>query len=100
MRYPDLTMPHARIAGTLLVLSLLAGGAACSRRAPAPLSRVTAVQARVDGITCPTCAPPLKASLKREYAKSTIEVDDDKDTATVRFAENENFSAPRFRAAV
>jgi hypothetical protein len=72
----------------------------CSRHAPGPESRVKSVEARIDGITCPTCVPPLTASLRRQYVKSAIEVDDDKDTATIRFAENENFSAPEFRAAV
>jgi hypothetical protein len=83
-----------------LVLSMLLTGAACHRTAPAPESRVKSVVARIDGITCPTCVPPLKASLKRQYEKSAVDVDDDKDTATVQFAENDNFSAPEFRAAV
>jgi hypothetical protein len=80
------------------MLVLVLGATACNRRAP--VSRVTSVEARIDGITCPTCVPPLKASLKREYNTSEIEVDDDKDTATIRFADNDNFSAPQFRAAV
>jgi hypothetical protein len=82
-----------------VILSMLAlGGTACNRRAPE--SRVKSVEARIDGITCPTCVPPLEASLKRQYNKSRIDVDDDKDTATIHFAANENFSAPEFRAAV
>src|SRR3954469_9269340 len=67
---------------------------------PAAESRVKSVEARIDGITCPTCVPPLKASLKRQYDKSQIDVDDDKDTATVTFADGEQFSVPAFRAAV
>ena len=47
-----------------------------------------------------TCVPPLTASLRRQYDKSTIDVDDDKDTATIQFAANERFSASDFRAAV
>jgi hypothetical protein len=80
------------------LLAVLASAPACSRRPPE--SRITSVEARIDGITCPTCVPPLKASLKRQYARSAIDVDDDKDTATVRFAAGESFSAPEFRAAV
>ena len=82
-----------------LILSI-AGGAACHGAAPAPESRVKSVVARIDGITCPTCVPPLKASLARQYAQSTIDVDDDKDTATVQFGKQDQFSAPEFRAAV
>ena len=81
-----------------LILSVLAGTAGCSRHAPE--SRITSIEARIDGITCPTCVPPLTASLTREYPKSTIEVDDDKDTATIRFAKDDAFSVPEFRAAV
>ena len=66
----------------------------------APESRVKSIEARIDGLTCPTCVPPLRASLKRQYGKSAIDVDDDKDTATIRFAEKEHFSATDFRAAV
>lgn len=80
----------------LSVLSLAV--AACNRR---PVeSRIKSVEARIDGITCPTCVPPLQASLRRHYAKSTIDVDDDKDTATVRFAEHEDFTPGEFRTAV
>jgi copper chaperone CopZ len=80
------------------ILSMLVFWAACSR--PAPQSRITSVEARIDGITCPTCVPPLTASLKRQYGKSAIEVDDDKDTASIRFAEDEDFSASDLRVAV
>jgi len=93
-------MPHVRALCAGVILPLLMCGAACSRREAPPESRVKSVEARIDGITCPTCVPPLEASLRRQYGKSAIQVDDDKDTATVRFADNENFSAPEFRAAV
>jgi hypothetical protein len=91
-------MPHARTAGTLLILFLLAPAAACQRHAPE--SRVKSVEARIDGITCPTCVPPLTASLKRHYKESAVDVSDEKDTATIQFAENEAFSPAEFRAAV
>jgi hypothetical protein len=92
-------MPHTPVVCTGVILAMLAfGSAACSRRAPE--SGIKSVEARIEGITCPTCVPPLKASLKRQYDKSTIDVDDEKDTATIRFADNENFSAADFRAAV
>jgi hypothetical protein len=84
--------------GALLIVSVLAFGAGCSRHVPE--SRVTSVEARIDGITCPTCVPPLTASLRREYPKSAVQVDDDKDTAAIRFAKDDNFSVPEFRAAV
>jgi copper chaperone CopZ len=80
------------------ILSMVMFGAGCSR--PAHESRIKSIEARIDGLTCPTCVPPLTASLKQQYGKSAIEVDDDKDTATIHFAENDNFSAADFRAAV
>jgi hypothetical protein len=81
-----------------VIVPLVAMAASCARRAPE--SGVKSVEARIDGITCPTCVPPLKASLKRQYNASAIEVDDTKNTATVRFAKNEDFSDQDFRAAV
>jgi len=80
--------------GTLVAVVLLN---ACDR---APESRVTAIEARIDGITCPTCVPPLMASLKRQYAASTVEVDESKNTATVRFTPTDRFTPSQFRAAV
>jgi hypothetical protein len=95
----ELRMCHRRAVCAGLTLSLLIVGlTGCNRRAPE--SRIKSVEARIDGITCPTCVPPLKASLRRQYDKSTIDVDDDKDTATIHFADNESFSAADFRAAV
>lgn len=71
--------------------------AACGR---APESRVTLVEARIDGITCPTCVPPLKNALKQQYAGSSVDVDEANNTATVHFIPSDKFSAPAFRAAV
>ena len=76
---------------------LLAGAGACARPHE---SRVKSIEARIDGLTCPTCVPPLRASLKRHYGASDIDVDDDKDTATIRFADRETFSPAEFQAAV
>jgi hypothetical protein len=78
------------------IVILLAAGC---HRTPPP-SGVTSVEARIDGITCPTCVPPLQASLKRQYQASAINVDDEKDTATVQFAKGEDFSAAAFQDAV
>jgi hypothetical protein len=78
----------------LAVAVLLTG---CSR---APESRVTLVEARIDGITCPTCVPPLRNALKRKYEASSIDVDEAKNTATVHFNSLDTFSAAEFRAAV
>src|SRR5437879_9271556 len=85
-------------AAAVILMMLPVTSAACSRRAPE--SRVRSIEARIDGILCPTCVPPLKASPKRQYDQSAIEVDDDKDTATIHFAAGENFSPRDFRAAV
>jgi hypothetical protein len=86
----------------LITAAMCAGiaiGITGCRRTPPP-SGVTSVQARIDGITCPTCVPPLQASLKRQYQTSAIQVDDEKDTATVQFAKGEDFSAAAFQDAV
>jgi hypothetical protein len=91
-------MSHQRTIRTAVLISTLGVLVSCSHRAPE--SRVRSLEARIDGITCPTCVPPLTASLKRQYAKSTIEVDDDKDTATIHFAEHDDFSAQEFQGAV
>lgn len=87
------------IHAAVLLGAVAIGATGCQRHAAAE-SRVKSVEARIDGITCPTCVPPLRASLKRVYATSAIDVDDDKDTATIHFAENEAFSAAAFTAAV
>lgn len=86
------------VAAAALVGGLTLFSAAC-RQAPPP-SGVTSVEARIDGITCPTCVPPLQASLKHQYQTSAIDVDDEKDTATVQFAKGENFSPAAFQDAV
>jgi hypothetical protein len=88
-------MRKTATAATIVTVAL---AASCGGR-PAE-SRVKSVEAKIDGITCPTCVPPLKASLKRQYNTSAIDVDDDADMATVRFAKGENFSARDFQAAV
>ena len=92
------TIPHQRFVCAAMMAWALAFSVSCNRHAPE--SRVKSLEARIDGITCPTCVPPLTKSLKREYGKSAIEVDDDKDMATVRFAEGDEFSAAGFRTAV
>ena len=59
------------------------------------------VEATIDGITCPSCVPPLTASLRRQFAEPTeIEVDDDRDTATLRLKPGQNFSTEAFERAV
>src|SRR6476469_7921360 len=85
----DMLQKWHLVAGAILAILALSAG--CSRQAAAE-SRVRSVEARIDGITCPTCVPPLTAALKRQYDKSTIDVDDDKDTATVHFAAGDSFS--------
>lgn len=83
-------------AGTLLPL-LVTG---CMTRTREE-SRVRAVEAKIDGITCPTCVPPLTASLRRQFDKAVaVDVDDRRDTATVRLDPQQEFSAEGFRQAV
>lgn len=80
------------------LLPLLVTG--CGARAREE-SRVRAVEANIDGITCPTCVPPLTASLRRQFGKAVaIDVDDVRDTATVRLDPHQEFSAEAFRHAV
>src|SRR5262245_45100324 len=87
----------------IVALALLAGSGGCVvgfgiDKGPQP--GVKLVEARIDGLTCPTCVPPLQNSLKKTYASSAVVVDDDKDTATIRFADRDEFSPAAFRAAV
>ena len=77
-------------------LALLAIG--CDQSAQDDNQPVT-VTAQVDGITCPTCVPLLTAALKRRFEGAEIEVSDEKDTATVRFDSEKNFSEEAMRDA-
>jgi hypothetical protein len=64
-------------------------------------SGVRTVEAKIDGITCPSCVPPLTAALRRQFTQaSAIEVSDEKDTATVRWDRRQEFSVAAFREAV
>jgi hypothetical protein len=86
-----------RLAAWSLLPLLLAG---CRTHAQEE-SRVRTVEARIDGITCPTCVPPLTASLRRQYDKAAaIDVDEVRKTATVRLDPHQDFSADSFRQAV
>jgi hypothetical protein len=80
----------------LLALALLTA-AGCHR---APESRVKSLDARIDGLTCPTCVPPLQKSLQAQYGRSAIHVDDDKDSAQITFDDKEQFTPAAFDAAV
>jgi hypothetical protein len=63
-------------------------------------SRVKTVEARIDGLICPTCVAPLTASLRRHFDKAlAVDVDDEHDTATVRFDAGQEFSAAAFHEA-
>jgi len=91
---------HTRAA--FLLSSALAGLAAL---AAAGCTRVDAagvrtVEAKIDGITCQACVPPLTKSLKRHFTHADVAVDDDKDTATLKLAGGQNFSPAEFRQAV
>jgi hypothetical protein len=83
------------LAGLAALVLPLAGCSAAAQEE----SRVKSVEARIDGLTCPTCVPPLTNSLHQRFDKAKIEVDDEKDTATVRFDEQQAFSESEFRQA-
>lgn len=80
------------------VAALVVPLAACSARAQEE-SRVKSVEATIDGLTCETCVPPLRNSLRKHFDKAAIDVDDEKDLATVRFDEKQPFSETVFRQA-
>jgi hypothetical protein len=83
---------------TGILLPLLLTGCAASAHEE---SRVRSVDARINGLTCVKCVPPLTASLRRHFDKAAaIEVDDDRDTATVRFDPQQEFTPAAFQDAV
>lgn len=84
--------PAARAA--LIAVSLLIG--ACAGRQDG----VRVVQAKIDGLTCDKCVPPLTKSLHNHFASAAVVVDDDQDTATLRWKRGEAFSADDFGQAV
>jgi hypothetical protein len=84
--------PAARAA--LIACSLIIS--ACA----GPQDGVRLVQARIDGLTCDKCVPPLTKSLHNHFASAAVVVDDDKDTATLRWKRGEAFSADDFGQAV
>jgi len=85
-----------RSAAHLALLSLILASAACARDA----AGVRTVEAKIDGITCDKCVPPLTKSLQRRFAKANVVVDDASDTATLHLARGEAFSAADFTRAV
>lgn len=63
-------------------------------------SRVETVEAKIDGLTCPTCVAPLEASLRRHFGEGAeIDIDDGTDIARVTFALNQEFSEEALREA-
>jgi hypothetical protein len=95
-----MTCSHWRTTGAsrLACVAALASLVACGTSAQEE-SRVKSVVARIDGLTCPTCEPPLRSSLQARFDKAAVEVDDEKDTATVRFDGKQPFSEAIFRQA-
>ena len=87
-----------RLRTAVPLAALLVTGAGCQSR-PSEQSGVKLVEAKIDGLTCETCVPPLTASLKRQFDKSEIKVDDEHDTATVKFDAKQDFSEAAFRDA-
>ncbi len=78
----------------LIAVTLLAS--ACAGRQDG----VRLVEAKIDGLTCEKCVPPLTKSLHNHFASAAVLVDDDKDTATLRWKRGEAFSADDFGQAV
>lgn len=89
-------MRQRTMLSALALLAAVATGA-CHRAAE---SRVKSLDAKIDGLTCPTCVPPLQKSLQAQYGRSTIHVDDDKDSAQITFDKGEQFTPADFDAAV
>ena len=83
---------HIASLGALLL------AAACAKHPADP--GVKSIEAHIDGLTCPTCVPPLRNSLKRRFQNSAIDVNDDTDTAKITFARQDAFSTADFEAAV
>ena len=61
---------------------------------------VRTVEAKIDGITCQACVPPLTKSLQRRFKQAAVDVDDANDTATLRLKRGETFSPAEFGQAV
>jgi hypothetical protein len=85
---------HSALIAVTLLATLFA--TACAGRQDG----VRLVQARIDGLTCDKCVPPLTKSLHNRFASAAVVVDDDKDTATLRWKRGEAFSADDFGQAV
>ena len=84
-----------RTGACLVPLLLVACGASAKEE-----SRVRTVEASVDGLTCPTCAPLLTASLWRHFDQAVaVDVDDERGTVTVEFDAGQDFSEAAFREA-
>ena len=91
--------PRPSIAAATVVAATLAL-AACGGAAAKEQTGVKRVDAKIDGLTCETCVPPLTAALKQQFGEqATIEVDDETDTATVRLAKDQKFDVKPFLAA-
>jgi hypothetical protein len=82
------------VLGSTLCLLMLA--AACSR----DTGGVRLVQAKIDGITCDKCVPPLTKSLQAHFKSASVVVDDASDTATLKMARAGAFSPADFGQAV
>lgn len=96
----DRQSPRVHLAAAAVCCVVTLAAAACGGAAAKEQSGVTRVDAKIDGITCATCVPPLTASLKRQFGDAAqIDVDDETDTATVRLAKDQRFDVKQFFAA-
>jgi hypothetical protein len=78
------------------LLALLLTTAACSGHPDG----VRMVEARIDGLTCDKCVPPLTKSLQKHFTSAKVAVDDTSDTATLQWTRGQAFSADEFGKAV
>jgi hypothetical protein len=79
-----------------LLLALTLAAAACGGHPDG----VRRVEARIDGLTCDKCVPPLTKSLQKHFSSAKVAVDDASDTATLHWKSGQAFSADEFGKAV
>src|SRR5262249_4119207 len=97
---------RARFVARVAVRGIAALGLALTALLPTACGRASAepgvrtVEARIDGITCASCVPPLTASLRKHFKDAGSKVDDENDTATLRLDGRQAFSPADFQKAV
>jgi hypothetical protein len=97
MKNPGVVVTRAlRTSACLASLLLVACGTGAHEE-----NGVRAVEAKIEGLTCPACVLPLTTSLKQSFDQAAaVLVDDGIGTALVRFDSRQQFSVARFQEAV